>query len=341
MISVIVPVYNVENYLEKCLDSILGQSYPYLEVLVVDDGSTDRSGRICDEYAKKDKRIRVFHQKNRGLSCARNLALDYASGDYVACVDSDDYLEMDMYESMVEKMDDETDIVCCGVTSVFPAERSRNYVQYKTDRCTKYNNQDAVRELFLGKWICFSSCDKLFRRGLFEGVRYPEGRICEDLPVTYRLVSKSRNVVHIGQAKYNYVYRSDSTSRKPFYPAKTYYAIFSRDIVKDAWMRYPALRREAKAWYIHNVAAILLDLTKSPERNNYKQLEQKLRRIIRKRMAAILKNPCINGKRKLAYIYLVCCGNTCIGRKLEYLEIIYRRVKGMTIKLKMYNYSCL
>lgn len=309
MISVIVPVYNVEHYLKKCLDSILGQTYPHLEVLVVDDGSTDRSGRICDEYAEKDKRIRVFHQRNRGLSCARNLALDHASGDYVACVDSDDYLETDMYESMLAAMDDETDIVCCGTNVVFPAGRYRNYVQYKTHRCTKYRNRDAVRELFLWKTISFSSWDKLYRRELFDGVRYPEGKICEDLPVTYRLISKSRNVVNIGKAKYHYVYRSDSISRKPFYPEKMYFAIFSRDIFLDVRMRYPELGREAEAWYINNVAVVLGSIIEDPMRNEHKEWERKLRKVMQRRTIDVLRNPCIEYGRKQYYLHLACDGN--------------------------------
>ena len=101
MISVIVPVYNVEPYLRKCLDSILAQTYRNLEILVIDDGSTDGSGRICDEYAGRDERIKVFHTENHGLSCARNLGLDNANGEWIGFVDSDDWIEPDMYEVLL------------------------------------------------------------------------------------------------------------------------------------------------------------------------------------------------------------------------------------------------
>ena len=116
MISIIVPVYNVESYLRKCLDSILAQTYRDLEILVVDDGSTDGSGAICDEYAGKDDRIKVFHTENKGLSCARNLGLDSANGDWIGFVDSDDWIELDMYEVLLRKAEKTgADVVECGV----------------------------------------------------------------------------------------------------------------------------------------------------------------------------------------------------------------------------------
>lgn len=321
-ISVIIPVYNVAAYLRKCLDSVLGQSYLNLEVLLVDDGSADSSGDICDEYAKKDERIRVFHQKNRGLSAARNLALDNMSGDYVACVDADDYIEADMYEAMMAQMDDETDIVCCGTNSIFPADVRKNYVSYKTHVCTKYRNNEMVRELFLFH-ISFSSCDKLFRRRLFEGLRYPEGKVCEDLPVLYELVSRSRKMVNIGEAKYNYVYRADSISRQNFYPARMYYAIFSRDIVMDVQARYPDLVKEAKAWYINNIVSVLESIIISPNAGKYEVLAKRLRRIIRKRSLDILRNPYISGERKRYYFHNAVSGETCIGRIFNKLLEIF------------------
>ena len=114
MVSIIVPVYNVGAYLRKCLDSILNQTYRELEILVIDDGSTDRSGKICDEY-RKDRRVRVFHTENRGLSCARNLGLDEAKGEWIGFVDADDWIEPDMYELLIGKaVETGADIVECG-----------------------------------------------------------------------------------------------------------------------------------------------------------------------------------------------------------------------------------
>ena len=115
MISVIVPVYNVEPYLRKCLDSIVNQTYRDFEILIIDDGSTDGSGRICDEYAEKDSRIKVFHTENRGLSCARNLGLAEAKGEWIGFVDSDDWIEPDMYEVLIRRAEETgADVVECS-----------------------------------------------------------------------------------------------------------------------------------------------------------------------------------------------------------------------------------
>ena len=118
LISVIVPVYNVENYLPRCLDSIINQTYTNLEILLVDDGATDNSGKLCDEYAQKDNRIRVFHKENGGVSSARNMGLDNATGEYIAFVDSDDYIDKCMYEIMLNSsVQNNADIVVCGYLS--------------------------------------------------------------------------------------------------------------------------------------------------------------------------------------------------------------------------------
>lgn len=320
LISVIVPVYNVEKYLRRCLDSILAQTYSNLEVIVVDDGSTDNSGVICNEYAKKDIRIQVFHQKNKGLAETRNFALKYATGKYIACVDSDDYIELDMYESLLEKMDDEIDIVTCGVNNLFPQEMyMRNYVSYKTYTCRKYNNYEAIRELFFGNIISFSSCDKLFRKSLFEGIKFPAGKVCEDLPVLYELIKKSRNVVNIGKAKYNYMYRINSISRQSFYRNKVYFAVFAGNIVKDVKLRYPKLLKEAIAWYINNVAVVLEEITNSPNRADYYDLEKRLRKLILKEIFKILKNPYISKERKQYYCYMI---QNCDGYMGKFLKFI-------------------
>ena len=131
MISVIVPVYNVKPYLRKCLDSIINQSYRDLEILIIDDGSTDGSGDICDEY-RKDDRIKVFHTENRGLSAARNLGLDSASGDWIGFVDSDDWIEPDMYEVLIRKGEETgADVVECGSLFEYPTTRPSKVLSQK------------------------------------------------------------------------------------------------------------------------------------------------------------------------------------------------------------------
>lgn len=306
MISVIVPVYNVEKYIEKCLDSILCQSYSELEILVVDDESTDGSGAICDRYTKKDSRFQIYHKKHGGLSEARNFGLRHAAGEYVAFVDGDDFIDEDMYEELLRGMDEFTDIVTCGINNFFPAQMHvRNTVSYKAHTYTEYSNCEAVRELFFSKVISFSSCDKLIRKRLFDGILYPKGKICEDLPVVYRLVTKSRKVVNIGKSKYNYVYRADSISRKPFYPGKMHYVLFSKDILSDIIENYSGLKKEATAWYINNVITVLENIADSSEPEQCASFQIKLNRILLRYIIEIYINPYIPEERKHYYFEFI------------------------------------
>ena len=182
MLSVIIPVYNVEPYLEKCLDSVLKQTYKDMEILIIDDGSTDRSGAISDEYAAKDSRIRVFHTENRGLSAARNLGLDNAVGGYIGFVDSDDWIEPDMYEVLLKKAEETgADIVECGVFKEYPdktVEHQRpDRVMYKIEAIRALVNRELSNSVWNKVWV--KSC--------YFNIRFPEGRLYEDVAITYRI----------------------------------------------------------------------------------------------------------------------------------------------------------
>lgn len=147
MISVIIPVYNVEPYLRKCLDSVVNQTYKELEIFIIDDGSTDGSGAICDEYVKADKRIRVFHTENRGLSCARNLGLDEVKGEWIGFVDSDDWIEPDMYEVLLTRAKETgADVVECSFIRLYP---EKTIVRQKEELIISGKN--AIHALFQQK----------------------------------------------------------------------------------------------------------------------------------------------------------------------------------------------
>lgn len=206
MISVLVPVYNVEPYLSKCLDSILAQTYRDLEIILVDDGSTDQSGQICDRYAEKDPRIRAFHTENRGLAAARNLGLRKALGTYIGFVDSDDWIEPDMYECL-RKTAKETnaDAVECGYIIEFAKTRKR-YPSVNRTVC----GMDAVDALIQGE-IREQVWNKLWKRHLFENASFPEGRNFEDIATVYKLIRNAR-VTGIDRFLYHYVQRKTAIS---------------------------------------------------------------------------------------------------------------------------------
>jgi len=211
LISVIIPVYNMERYLEKCLDSIIGQSYQNLEIILVDDASEDNSGKICDRYAAKDGRIKVIHRaKNGGVSAARNAGLDIAIGDYLGFADSDDWLEKDMYQFLLDNLlQVNADISICGFF--------RNFNDFKVpnDKLYRYRvlrREDALALLLQDRIIQNFYWCKLYKRDLFDGIRMPEGKIFEDIFAQHLIFEKAQKVVLHNIPKYNYLQRNKSLS---------------------------------------------------------------------------------------------------------------------------------
>ncbi|MBQ2643432.1 glycosyltransferase [Candidatus Saccharibacteria bacterium] len=201
LISVIVPVYNVGGYVEKCIRSVLGQEYEELEVILVDDGSTDGSGKICDELAEEDDRVRVFHKQNGGLSDARNYGLKKAKGEVVAFVDSDDYVEKDYISEMYKTMEQtNADVIVCGYNNIKPKGEVLSGETAAVKLLTKQENIDIVA------W------NKLYRKNLFteNKISFPFGKKHEDMLTTYRILAKAKKVTYVSSSLYSYVERKNS-----------------------------------------------------------------------------------------------------------------------------------
>lgn len=221
LISIIVPVYNVKDYVEKCLDSICGQTYKNLEIVVVDDGSTDGSGEICDTYASKDRRIRVIHRKNGGLSAARNEGLDAATGEFLGFVDSDDWIDLDMFKFLYELLEtEEADISIC---SHYIERSGRTKIKYSSDEVLNLVPRDAMRLLVEDDIIRNFAWDKLYRRTLFRELRFPQGRYFEDIAVMYKVFYQARKIVMKGHPKYHYMVRTNSITGSKYNPEKEYH----------------------------------------------------------------------------------------------------------------------
>ncbi|MBR0425241.1 MAG: glycosyltransferase family 2 protein [Clostridia bacterium] len=214
MISIIVPVYKVEPYLRQCVDSILGQTYRDIEVLLIDDGSPDRCGEICNEYEAKDGRVRVFHTENRGLSAARNLGLAEAKGEYIGFVDSDDWIEPDMYEVLLRRIEETgADISTCGFWIDF----------LNTSECSPcveavYNSVEAIKALISGD-LRNQVMNKLWSRKAAMQLRFPEGRVYEDIFSVYKVLMQTNKVATVHQPLYRYRQRKGSIART--YPMKS------------------------------------------------------------------------------------------------------------------------
>ncbi len=217
MISVIIPIYNSEKYLKKCIESIVKQTYKDLEIILVNDGSTDSCGKICDDYAENDNRIKVIHQENRGLSAARNAGLKVASGEYITFVDSDDYIENDTYESVF------TAIEQFGSDLVFFREKSVDesgktiYINggAPTGEIYEISHEDA-KSLIIGRQIN-GMCDKVYKANVLEGLFFKEGYMYgEDFMYNLLALTRLETVSYVDQIKYSYVSNTSSVTHRGF-----------------------------------------------------------------------------------------------------------------------------
>ncbi len=219
LISIVVPIYKVEKYLEKCVESICNQTYRNLEIILVDDGSPDQCGAMCEEYASKDDRIKVIHKKNGGLSDARNAGIDVAKGTYIGFVDSDDYIHPSMFEILYKAVkENDAEISVCNFFKVEDGEyvnykgiSNVNSVVFDTEReYAQYAFEEKTMDFFTVAW------NKLYKRELFDEIRYPFGKIHEDEFTTYKLFHLSKKAVYVKEDLYFYVQRAGSIMANGF-----------------------------------------------------------------------------------------------------------------------------
>ncbi len=259
-ISVIIPVYNVASYLEEALRSVMSQSYQALEILVIDDGSTDSSGTICDRLAGEDSRIRVIHQKNGGAAAAKNAGLRAATGEYLSFVDSDDYLEPGAFRLMVDRLEQyEADVVQCAYRDLF--------TDGCIDRVGRESPEVFTTEEYLRRyttdWTCCLLWDKLYKRALFQDIFFEEGHIVDDEFFTYQGMMNAGRVVCLPEIIYYYRKRRSSVTAKPEYREriimdKLDYLVQRRANISR---RFPSLKRPFDEHFLD----MLLWLTTDPD----------------------------------------------------------------------------
>ena len=208
LISLIIPVYKVEKYLEKCIQSVINQTYENLQIILVDDGSPDNCGKICDEYAQKDHRIEVIHKSNGGLSDARNKGLEIAKGEYIGFIDSDDYIESDMYEVLYNLLKQyNADVSICNFYTV---SQGKIAIKNAENGIKEYNRIEILKEVLLDNNIQSYAWNKLYKKELFDEIKYPVGKKYEDIGTTFYLLEKCNKVVVTGKPEYYYINRQDS-----------------------------------------------------------------------------------------------------------------------------------
>ena len=215
LISVIVPVYKVEEYLSQCMESLLNQTYSNLEILLIDDGSPDGCPAMCDGYAARDSRIKVIHKQNGGLADTRNTGLDAATGDMIAFLDSDDWLALETYEELVRvfRQDPGLDIVCCAAGRVRGDEEvSQEFIYYPTG--TVKTGREITQQMLLDE-IGSQAVKGLYKRHCWEGVRFPLGLLYEDIPTTYKAYMKAERIAFIAEPFYKYRLNDEGISNTP------------------------------------------------------------------------------------------------------------------------------
>ena len=206
LISVIVPIYNVEKYLERCVNSILNQTYKNIEIILVDDGSPDKCPQICDEYKNMDSRVKVIHKENGGLSDARNYGLSIATGKYVSFVDSDDYIHEETYEKMIKALElQNADIVSCGINHVYDNKIESINIEQKI-----YDDESAIENLIIGKNLNQTVWNKIYKKNVIDNILFEKGKINEDDFWTYKVFSNSKKIITLNDCLYYYVHRESS-----------------------------------------------------------------------------------------------------------------------------------
>ena len=300
LVSVIIPAYNIEDYIGRCLDSIISQTYKNLEIIVVDDGSRDHTGEVLDNYAKKDRRIKVIHKENGGVSSARNKGIEVAEGDYIGFIDGDDLIEPEMYKTLVDLLEEENaDIAHCGYQMVFP-DRVDYY--HNTGKKKIQTTEEGLKDLLSGEMIEPGLVNKLYKKELIKNCRLDETvKINEDLLMNYQLFKLSQKSVYYDITPYSYMIRSSSATGANSLITKREDSLRVLNQIKDDCINNNLLSIIYKR-YIYLLMAICRDGLKD---KSYMKYQKKQRKQLKKELKTDVFKSCI--PKKLKYMSLFSC----------------------------------
>ena len=319
LISIIIPVYNVENYLDRCLESVVGQTYTNIEILLIDDGSTDGSGAICDRWREKDSRIRVIHKNNGGLSSARNTGIDNSRGSYLIFIDSDDWVDRNMLFELF-KYTQKGDLICSGLIEANDIE-IKKLPWFSQEQLL--NPHGALDLLIENKKLTSHVPPKLYKKYLFNTLRFPEGKVFEDVRIQHKLFLECKNkIVIVPQYYYYYYSRSDSISRE----IKLSHTLEWFEALKDRLKDLEAIKNDYKEIITSQMAVVVsLGLIQNSysreEISKYKESILAINRFLRNKYV----RKCVNKHAtKNQYMFFL------LARVFSYrFNIIYRLLKGV------------
>lgn len=319
LLSIIVPVFNVEQYLSQCIESILSQHYDHFELLLIDDGSTDSSGDICESYAQQDKRIKVFHKKNEGLAATRNYGIEKARGEYLGFVDSDDWIYEDMFSNMMDvAIKQNASIVCCN----FDLQFENNVVERGSTGVEEYAADEAIVNLFYPQYYQFFAPNKIFLKEIFSDIRFPEGKHFEDIPTIYNAFLKCNSVFFVKKSGYVYRQRQESITNNSF-NAKTIELVEAAEyVLNDSVEKYPSKRDELVVGYMRYYISFL-DKAIVGKSHELKKFEDTICRIVKQNVSIIINNKKLSYPRKIQFLV---CG--LFPRLYEKLAVMKARLKN-------------
>lgn len=303
LISVIVPIYKVEEYLCRCVDSIMRQTYKNIEIILVDDGSPDNCGAICDDYEKKDSRIKVIHQENAGLSAARNAGIRISTGKYITVVDSDDYITDDYVQVLYDAVQRTGCDIAIGSHEVI--YDNGTVFDKSTGEDAVLTPKETLKRILYDDGIDLSAWAKLYDRSLFDTVEYPVGRLFEDAATTYLLVDKANAVAVISKPIYKYMIRSNSITVQSFSPRKMDLITSTDEMCTYVTEKYPDLEKPAKRRLLYAYFSTLSQLAMS--KTAYPAEKKQMMKFIRKNGWAVLSDK-YAPKRDKAAIFSACIG---------------------------------
>lgn len=261
LISIIVPVYKVEKYLKRCVNSILNQTYHNVEVILVDDGSPDKCGAICDEYKELDNRVKVIHKKNGGLSDARNVAIPLAKGEYISFIDSDDWVSLYYVEHLYKAVSMcQTDLGISWFENVIEGKSLQSEPEKGLSQYKCLTTEECLKKLLYQDGIETSAWGKLYKTELIKDLMYPVGKLYEDIPVTYETVKRSKKIAVIGNVDYYYFQRADSIQNVTFNSKKMDGIEHCHNMMEAVKMDFPKLQNAAECRYFSTVCNILFQI---------------------------------------------------------------------------------
>ena len=323
LISVIIPIYKVEDYLEKCIDSVINQTYKNLEIILVNDGSPDNCKQICEKYKEDDERIVIINKENGGLSDARNAGIDIAKGKYIAFIDSDDYVSEDYIKYLYSLINEySAKMSICRVKEVWT--NTRNEELQKDEKLTSklLNSKETFYNLLFDKGVEVCAYAKLYSRELFNNIRFPKGKVYEDTAIMYKIIKNAKQIAYGDKKCYYYVAREGSISKHPeFNKNEMDYIEHTSQMLDYIEKRYPNLKSAIHRFDVYAKFRVLKMLIFTKPRN--RQMEKEYVKEIKKNQKEVFKLKETPRKDKIAIILLN------LGLPVfKFSWMIYRKLTG-------------